>query len=169
MNMGRCASLCGMSTLGLILAAGLWHQPASARQAPEPSSQPADRGVPNMGHEPSVSRSMKSMGRALRALKAQISDPAKRDENLKLLGDIERACVSAKNQPVPDDLLAADAPAERRRKHEFFRRHLIEALRVALDIESELLDGKPDDARDKITSLVALRNRAHEELGVEDD
>ena len=45
---------------------------------------------------------MKLVNRSVRRLKQQIADPAKKEENLKLVGEIERAVVFAKSQPMPE-------------------------------------------------------------------
>ena len=52
-----------------------------------------------------VEGAMKGMNRAMKALKVSIGDAAKKDENLKLVGEMQRNCAIAKSLPVPADVL----------------------------------------------------------------
>ena len=50
---------------------------------------------------------MKVINRSFRQLKDQIADPEKKEESLKLVGDIQKAVVAAKSMPVPAEHEAA--------------------------------------------------------------
>src|SRR5262245_56107620 len=84
--------------LGVCVAGGVV---AVAQPQPEPS-RPA-RGERQPQRElTSVDSAMKLVNRSVRRLKAEIADPEKKEENLKLVGEVERAIVFAKGQPLPD-------------------------------------------------------------------
>lgn len=118
---------------------------------------------------------MKQMNGALRRLKEQVGDAAKRDENLKIINDMQRGCVGAKGLPVPADVLGPKNPAgvlapndDAAKKTEGYHRDLIAAMRLMLDIETDLLDNKSDAAKAKLDALMKLRDEAHTRLGVKD-
>jgi hypothetical protein len=110
---------------------------------------------------------MRGMNRALRQLSQQVGDAAKKDENLRLINDLQRGCVNAKGAPFPEPLLkkAAD-DAARAKMTEEFRRELIKMLRLLLDIETDVFDGQGDAAKAKLEELEKLRDHAHEEMGL---
>lgn len=113
---------------------------------------------------------MKGINRATRTLLAQVTDASKRDENLKLINDIQRGCVLAKGQPLePEFLKNAATDAEKARIKESYRAHLFNALRLALETEALIADNKGDAAKAKLDEFKALRNQAHTELGVKED
>jgi soluble cytochrome b562 len=45
---------------------------------------------------------MKLINRSVKRLKQQIADSEKKEDNLKLVGDVERAIVAAKGMPLPE-------------------------------------------------------------------
>jgi len=87
-------------------------QPADQRPARDGGGQPGrPGGQPGDGRQDarrgggeitSVDSAMKLINRSVRRLKGQITDAAKKEDNLKLVGDIERAIVAAKGMPLPD-------------------------------------------------------------------
>ena len=130
--------------------------------------RPGEREVE--GRQPSVEGSMKGMARAMRALRKQVSDPAKRDENLKLINDMQRSCLYAKSQPLPPDILKdAKDDAAKAKLGAAYHAKLIDAMRLMLDVESELAEGKHADAKISLEELIDLRDDIHKELGVKDD
>ncbi len=151
---------------GVVAASALLLPDAMAQQRPGERG-PGGPGGP--GGEASVSRSMKGMDRALKGLKSQIDDASRKAECLKLINDFQRAIVAAKGQPVPEYLLRGASNAEKEKKSATFRNKLILALRTALDIEVDIIEGRSEAAAAKIESLITLRDKAHEELGVEED
>lgn len=155
-------------------------QPAQSGQPTgTPPRQPGERGPggqpggprgPGRGEQISIEGAMKGMNRSLKQLSGQIADASKKDENLRLVNDAQRFCVLAKGQPLPEKVLEhAKDDASRAKLSSEFRADLIKALRLMLDIESELADGKGDSAKAKLDELVELRDHAHEEMGVEEE
>jgi hypothetical protein len=139
-----------------------------------PPAGPGERG-PGGGREgqpgaQSVERMMKGMNRSLRQLRDQIADATKKDENLRLIGEMERTVATVKLMGLPADMLAqANDDAAKAKMTTAFRTDLIGALRKLLDIEQDIADGKGESARGRLDELIALRDAAHKELGVSDD
>lgn len=119
---------------------------------------------------PNLEGAMKLMNRAARQLKDSISDASKKDENLKLITDIERGCIGAKGAPLPQKLLdkAADDNARKKLQADF-RADLIKLLRLSLDIEQDIIDGKNDAAKTKFDQLQKLRDESHKAMGVKEE
>jgi soluble cytochrome b562 len=110
---------------------------------------------------------MKQMNGAMRRLRDQIGDASKKEDNLKLIGDMERGAVAAKNA-TPKKL--RDVPeAERPAKAEKFRRDLITLTRKLLDIEQNIMDGKNDAAKKGLEELTKIRDEEHKYFGVDDE
>jgi len=118
----------------------------------------------------SVEQAMRSMNRPVRQLRGQIGDATKRDENLRMINEMQRGCVAAKGLPAPEGVLANVADdAAKAEKNEHYRRDLIKALRILVDMEVAVMDGKGDEASKKLDELIAARDKAHEEMGIKDD
>lgn len=113
---------------------------------------------------------MKAMNRALRQLKGQVGETAKLDENLKLVSDLQRACIAAKGVQVPDDVLSrkGKTPEEKKKLSDGFRRDLLAAARLLLDVEAAILDEKADVATAKLDEFAKLRDASHERMGIKD-
>jgi Cytochrome b562 len=154
---------------------------APTQEAQESDAAPARGGARRPGQEgggargargenPSVGSSMKSMNRALESLKGSIGDPMKLAENLKLIGEMERGCILAKNAPFPADLLkdaADDAAKAKVATH--YRKDMIKLTQSLLELELAVMNGKTADAQAMLVKLDAAREHGHEEFGVEDD
>ncbi len=155
-----------------IAAAGIALQPErGAGGGGQPQGQPERGGGPGgRGQQVSVEGAMKGMNRALRQLNQQIGDATKREENLRLINDMQRGCVNAKGAALPEDVLKkANDDAGKKKMREEFRRELIKTMRLLLDIEADIADGKNDAAKTKLGELTKLRDHGHEEMGVKDE
>jgi hypothetical protein len=113
---------------------------------------------------------MKGMNRALRQLSRQIGDESKKEENLRLINDMERGCVNAKGAKLPEDVLehAKDEAGKAKMATEF-RSDLIKVMRVLLDIETDIADGKTDDAKAKLKEVEKMRDHGHQEMGLKEE
>lgn|SRR5262245_56129005 len=130
-----------------------------------PEGRPGDPAAPV-----SIDRAMKGTNRAIRQLRGQVTDSSKKDENLRLVSDAQRGLVLAKGQPLPDDVLKnAKDDAAKAQMNAAFRKDLIGALHLLLDIETDIADGKGDAAKAKLEELIKKRDAAHKELGVKDE
>lgn len=147
-------------------------QDANPPQAVPDQPRPRGDGPPGRRPDgpPSVERAMKGMNRALKTLHSQIKDESKLQENLQLISDAQRACVGAKGQPAPDDILEkAKDEAAKKELSKTYRRDLIRALKKLVEIEEGLLDGKSDAAAAALEEVIKLRDEAHKAMGVKDD
>lgn len=165
------AGLLGLATIAGTTNFASAQPPAERRQQP-----PGERGQPGQPGErrgpgqqaPSVEAGMKGMNRAFKQLEAQITDASKKDENLRLLGDMQRGCVSAKNA-MPRKIQEMKDEAARTKAAEKFRRDLILMTKKLLDAETSLMDGKAEAAKATLSEVVKMRDVGHKELGVEED
>ncbi|HWB20227.1 MAG TPA: hypothetical protein VG711_08005 [Phycisphaerales bacterium] len=117
-----------------------------------------------------VGRSMNAMNRAITRLSGQINDASKKDENLMLIGEAERSCVSAKMAPVPQKYLdsAKDDAGKNKIKAEFHA-HLLQALKMMIETEESIVADNPDAAKTSLDKLVKYRDDSHATFGVKDD
>ena len=181
MNPTRIVAVLG---LGLALAAAV--PSAIAQDAPPPPpggpgpDAPAGRdGAPprqggprggrgQQGAPANLDASMKAMNRSVKALKALVSDPAKKDEALKAVSEAQRACAACKAMPLPQKFTARAPDAEAKAKIEAeFRGDLRKNLRLLLDLEDAIVAGKTDEAAAILAKVEELRDHAHEEIGVD--
>ncbi len=116
----------------------------------------------------SVEGGMKMMNRAMKSLKAQITDASKTEENLQLLGEMQRGCVNAKAGKL-DKALKEFPEDQRAAKALEFRREMIELARVLLDAEEKVMDGKLDAAKAALEKAAMMQKKEHEEFKVEED
>lgn len=112
---------------------------------------------------------MKGMGRALRSLKDTVADPAKRDQNLAAIGDMQRSCVAAKGFPLPASVRKeVTDPAERAKLAASYRADLIKVLRDLIALEESVLAGRGEEARKQLEAIIAARDAGHKAMGVDD-
>jgi hypothetical protein len=135
-------------------------------QAPREGGERGGRGG---GQQVSLEGSMKGMNRALKTLKGSISDASKKNECLKMVSEMQRNCAASKAATVPAEYLksAADDAAKAKIEDEF-RSDLRKNLRLLLGLEDAIVAGKTDEANALIVKIEALRDHAHEEMGVKD-
>lgn len=177
----RVGVLLAAISVALLAGASIALQPVGpGGQPPQPGQQPGQpgpgkrapgegRGGPR-GEGVSLENAMKGMNRAVRTLKSQIADAGKKEENLRLLGEVQRFAVLSKGQPLPAKVLEhAKDDAAKADMAKWFRSDLIATVRMALDIEEALLAGKTDVAAAKLDELVKRRDAAHDRLGVKED
>lgn len=95
-------------TAGAAAIASWQPQPSADRPVRPEGRQPADGQRPQgegrrgpRGGGDDVGSSMKAMGRALKQLHEQIGDKDKKDENIRLCSEFEKACAGAKAQVPP--------------------------------------------------------------------
>lgn len=169
-------------SLSLLAGASIALQPGGpgGGQPPQPGQQPGQpgpgkrapgegRGGPR-GEGVSLENAMKGMNRAMRTLKAQIADAGKKDENLRLLGEVQRFAVLSKGQPLPAKVLEhAKDDAAKADMSKWFRADLIAIVRLALDAEEAVLAGKTADAAAKLDEMAKRRDAAHDRLGIKEE
>ena len=135
----------------------------------QPPREGGERGGRGGGQQVSLEGSMKGMNRALKTLKGAIGDASKKNECLKMVSEMQRNCAASKAATVPAEYLksAADDAAKAKIEDEF-RSDLRKNLHLLLDLEDAIVAGKTDEANALIVKIEALRDHAHEEMGVKD-
>ncbi len=145
--------------------------PPPAGQAPGAPGTPGAPGERGPGRGPGmqvpVSVAMKTIERAYKALKPQVADSAKQEENLRLIAEMQRGIAVSKAQAAPEDVLAhAKSEDEKTKMRADYRRALTAAMRLMLDIEADIEAGRGADAAKKLETLDDLEHESHEALGV---
>ncbi|MGH7133313.1 MAG: cytochrome b562 [Phycisphaerales bacterium] len=146
-------------------------QPAGGRQPGQ--GQPGGGGQPGRGGQPGggrgqgqpgrIDQSMKQMNGALKELKDNISKADKKDDNLNAISQMQRAAVNAKNAK-PTNLKGTDLP----KAQEAFRRAMIQMLGMMLELETQVMDGKTDQAQATLKKIEAFEEKSHEQFAKED-
>lgn len=166
-----------VTVLGVMMFAGgaALAQPEGTPAAKQPSGEQPRRprgpvGEGREGRGPSVEGAMKGMSRALKSLKAQVGEPGKQEVNLLLVVDLERACLAAKSGiPGGPKMKAAKTEAEKAEIIKTFRSHLILVAHAALELESQLIEGKTAEAKETLVKIQKLQGEGHHALGLDQD
>lgn len=148
-------------------------QPTNAPPAGPREGRPGGPGGPGGERRgPTVEGAMQGMNRALKMLGENLSDSAKRDDNLKSVNELQRMLVLAKSAPFTDKMYehakAGDDAAKKKVADEF-RARLIAVLRTAIDLEEQIAAGKADDAKATFAKLGELGESGHKFMGVDED
>lgn len=176
------AVLSGLVTASVMFAAGMG-QPATGQppagggaggqppaRGPGGGGQPGQPGGGRQGGgrggqgAPGLDASMKGMDRSLEALKGSISDATKKDENLRLLGDAQRFCASAKNARPTEAINAAKDDAAKAKVASDYRKQLIDVLKALIDAEVATMDGKTAEAKAALDKVNALQDAGHKQF-----
>ena len=134
---------------------------------------PDGRGGPGRGGDAgslpqSIKQSMMIMNRAMRTLGGQVTDASKKDDNLKLIADMQRGCLAAKAL-APEKAINREAdPVKKGGMTAMFRKDLILIMEKLLKIETAILDGKGADAEKLLAEIGDLRDQGHSEFNVQD-
>ncbi|HZW07709.1 MAG TPA: cytochrome b562 [Phycisphaerales bacterium] len=166
------AALSGLVVAGAMLAAGMGQPGGAPGAGGGAGGQPPARGPGGGGRDgqprqgQGLSGSMKAMDRALEALKSTIGDAAKKDDNLRLLGDAQRGAVNAKSARPTEALNGAKDDAERAAISTQYRKHLLDVLKALIDAEVATMDGKTDQAKAALDRVATLRDKGHKDLKV---
>lgn len=113
---------------------------------------------------------MKIMDRAMEPLNNQISDPAKREENLVHVNEMQRGCVIGKGLSLPKELLekAGDEAAQKKIK-QAYHAHMLALLKKLISLEEALIDEKLDEAKKLLNEVAQERDRGHAAMGMGED
>lgn len=170
---------CVIATVAGLTMAAVGFQPDSQPKPPEHTNQPerpkrdgpgGPGGPGGAGRAQSVKGAMSGINRGLRQLRTQVTDASKKEDNLRIIGDMQRACLGAKELPPPRELMnAAKDDAAKTKVAETYRGELIKAMRVLIDLEQDVLDGKTDSAKTRLADLIKTRDAGHKAVGVEEE
>ena len=155
-------------------------KPATPRQGP--GGERGERGERGPGGEQrggqtgprtdapvSVERSMKGIGRALSRLAKQVTDPAKKVENVGLISDAQKACVAARSGMPRGKRNEETDAAKKLAALVPYRKEMIKLEESLIAIEVALLDDKLDAAKAEIEKCLTIRKEGHDLMGVKDD
>jgi hypothetical protein len=132
--------------------------------------EPGSKAPPARGEPSSVEGAMKTMGRSLKALRGIVGDASKKEEALRLVSEMQRACLWAKSAPVPGDVLdRAKDDAERSAIKVANRVYLIAVLQRLLVCEQNIIEGNVEAASADIKAVAELRDKGHRAIGIKDD
>lgn len=129
---------------------------------PAQPGQPGGRGRGFGGEGQSLEAAMKTMGAALKSLETTAGDAAKKDEALTAVGMLQRGCLSSKSIK-PAHLKGADLA----KAQEEYRRDQIKLMTMALELETQILDGKTKEASASVEKIKKFRDDSHAKF--EDD
>lgn len=153
------------AALGAAALMTLGMQEAGGRRPEDPQQGERRRpGGERVGA--SVEIGMKMMNRAVGTLEGQISDPAKKEENLRLINEVQRGCVTAKGSNLEaalkehNETVTPDMPVK-------LRATLIDLNRVLLDVESNLLNDQFDQAKANLEKATGIRDQAHKDFNID--
>jgi hypothetical protein len=143
-------------------------QPAEQGGAGQSGGAPAER--PRNERRASVEGTMKIMDRAMEPLINQISDPAKRDENLGYVNEMQRGCVIGKGLPLPKEFLAkAGDEAAQAKILKAYHAHMLSLLKKLISLEEAIYDGKLDDAKKCLDEVIQERDSGHAAMEMPDE
>ena len=111
---------------------------------------------------------MKQMNGAFKRLSATVADPAKVEESLRFVGEMERGCVLAKNQSPKKQLEAVQGDEAKAKKAEDFRRRLIALNQQLLKVELALLDKSFEEAKKLLDAMHEMEATGHEAFEVKE-
>ncbi len=155
------------SLLGLLAFANLGMQDPGGEPRERPRRERPDRAAGGERRGMSVEGAMNAMNRSAEILKDQIADASKKDENLRLISDMQRACIAAKGAQLDEALAKIENEDEKKAMALKFRITQIELAHTLLNVESNLLADNADAAKTEFDKAMSIRERAHKELGVE--
>ena len=114
-----------------------------------------------------LAKNMSSTNKILRSLKRQLTDPAKKDENVGMVGKIKANLDEAvKLQPKK----TKDVPeAEKTAYIEKYKKQITELKKTFEDIETALKAGKVDDAKTLFDKLAEQKEKGHKDFGADDE
>lgn len=148
-------------------------RPEGAPKGPQgdrPQRGPGGPGGPGGREGFGAEAGMKMMNRALKTLKGQVTDASKKDDNLRLINEMQRGCVTAKGATLPPDVLKkAKDEAEKAKWQKDYRASLLATLRKLVDAEQAILDGKGSDADKLLSEIAKTRDEMHKAMGVDED
>ena len=113
-----------------------------------------------------LAKEMKTMNKALRTLKKQVADPAKKDENLALVATIKKSLdASVKLEPAK----TKDVPAAEKAAYlDKYKAQMADLAKTYDEVEVALKADKADDAKKAIEKLSDQKEKGHKDFGADD-
>jgi hypothetical protein len=118
------------------------------------------------GEDTELTTHMKAINTATRKLRTSLKDPARNEESLASVLEVEQHIFAAKSlQPQRLQLVPE---AERKQFLTEFRKDMIAFLGKTLELELAICEGKQDAAEEALKELLKLKNPAHKKFQVDD-
>ncbi len=172
-NLPAIFTLVGLAGAATLLAGNAPAQPANDGPKPAAAPQPVDGGTRQPVRGPggpggpgggnSVDGAMKQMNGALKALKESVDKTDQKEQNLMLVATMERACLTAKSAK-PTNLKGDPKgdPKDAAKTLEEYQRTQIKLMGMLLELETQVLDGKTDAAKESIKKLGEFEDSSHQ-------
>jgi len=114
-----------------------------------------------------LNKQMTAMNKSLRTLKRQISDAAKKDDNLALIGKMKANVAEAiKLEPKK----TKDVPAAEKAAYvEKFKQELTELGKTYDQLEAAIKDGKTAEAKAIFDKISEQKEKGHKDFGVDEE
>ena len=114
-----------------------------------------------------LNKQMTAMNKSLRTLKRQISDTAKKDDNLALVGKMKANLAEAiKLEPTK----TKDIPAAEKAAYlEKFKQELTELGKTYDQLEAAIKDGKTAEAKAIFDKISEQKEKGHKDFGVDEE
>jgi soluble cytochrome b562 len=115
--------------------------------------------------ETPLSKEMSAINKSLRTVKRQLADPAKKAENLELVGKVKTNLdAAAKLEPKKTKDQADKAGYTKKYKEE-----MGDLAKAVGDLESAIKGDKADDAKKALDKIYQLKEKGHKDFGVDED
>ena len=114
-----------------------------------------------------LNKQMTAMNKSLRTLKRQISDAAKKDDNLALIGKMKANVAEAiKLEPKK----TKDVPAAEKAAYmEKFKQELTELGKTYDQLEAAIKEGKTAEAKAIFDKISEQKEKGHKDFGVDEE
>ena len=109
---------------------------------------------------------MKNMNRAYKQIGRQIDDASQDVSTLKLVNDLQLATVLSKGMTPP--LAGKKTGDEQKALLAEYRKHMLETLKLEIDLESAILAGDRAAAKAAYAKIEEEMKHGHKELGVDE-
>jgi hypothetical protein len=133
-------------------------QPAGQPGGGQPGERGPGRGGPRGGgggaEFANVEQAMKAINGGYRELKRNVADTTKKTSNLAAVAQMQRGSLFSKNN-TPNHLKGGEKSLED------YRRAQISLMRMLLDLETQILDGKTDDATKSLEAIHDFEESQH--------
>jgi hypothetical protein len=115
--------------------------------------------------ETPLSKEMSTMNKNLRTVKRQLGDPAKKENNLELIGKVKTALDAAHKLEPRKTKDQTDKPAYTKK----YQEEMIELGKAVGELEAAIKVDSKDDADKAMKKIYELKEKGHKDFGVDDD
>jgi hypothetical protein len=133
--------------------------------------EPRERRAPTTGpasqmrsdqRPPSLHRDMEAMGRLFKRLKSQVNDPAKNQDSLTLIVQMQQLTLGTKN--LAPAMVTKMPTTQQAQETTNYRYMMIDLFRHELDLEEQLLQGENKKAAEIVAKMDELQDDGHKEF-----